>query len=350
MDVCMPPSKNSLNDALYAAAQDGDAALLASLIEQGADPADGLFRALRVACHMGRVECARLLAPLSDATCLSSQALSLAAAAGHVECVKILLPLSDARGSEFKALSHAANENQHECVALLLAAGWDQSPFLARILTAAAAEGRFESVAALANASSADACQAALASAAEHGRAACVKLLLSKSSQKDFAWHRINASCNAARNGHLECCALFASECASESAGPMAIAAASFGRAEILRLLLSLPELSREDRAEALVCAAHGGHLACAEALFSIPNFMARPGAPLRGAILSGNARLVEAMLAYEPRCADALSISLISRRKAGDEIANILAAFAEARAISLASSDAPSQKSVHRI
>lgn len=339
----MPTSSATLNQALYDAAQDGDAALLSSLLARGADAGHGMSMALRVAAHEGNAECVRLLAPISDAKCLSSQALSLAAAGGHAECVGILSPFSDAQGSNFKALANAARENHYECVGLLLAAGWDRDPFLSSICASSAASGHSESVAALAGACSAEARQVALECSAENGHPRCVKMLLSEF-DFDLARDGVKAANKAARHGHFECCALFAAACPLSVSRSMAATAASFGHEDVLVFLLSLPGL-KMDGSAALIAAATGGHLACAEALFPTSNLLARRSAPLRGAIASGNARLVESILAREPRCGDDIDLSTTSRRRVGPEIANILAAFMEAREISQAAHEAKTPK-----
>lgn len=337
----MPTSSATLNQALYDAAQSGDAALLSSLLARGADAGHGMSMALRVAAHEGNAECVRLLAPISDAKCLSSQALSLAAAGGHAECVGILLPFSDAQGSYFKALANAACENHYECVGLLLAAGWDRDPFLSSICASSAASGHSESVAVLAAACSIEARQVALECAAEEGHASCVRMLLS---EFDLAKDCVKAANKAARHGHFECCALFAAACPLSIARSMAATAASFGHEHVLVFLLSLPGLQMDGSA-ALIAAATGGHLACAEALFPTSDLMARRCAPLRGAIASGNARLVESILAREPRCGDVIELATMSRRRASPEIANILTAFKEAREISRAAHEPKTSK-----
>lgn len=109
----------SIHERLIDAAEAGDAALCSLLLSQGADPRASCDAALCSAAAAGRVECVRLLIPLSY-TSATSEALYFSAANGHAECVELLIPVSDPKTKYSRALLISAQRGLLECVRLLL--------------------------------------------------------------------------------------------------------------------------------------------------------------------------------------------------------------------------------------
>lgn len=116
----MTLSLPSIHEQLADAAKDGNAALCAALISQGADPETRFSGALCAAAAHGHQECVRLLIPISKPKINSSAALYFSAASGHSECVKLLIPASDPKAEYSRALLISAQRGHLECVLPLL--------------------------------------------------------------------------------------------------------------------------------------------------------------------------------------------------------------------------------------
>lgn len=120
--------------ALSAAAGHGRLDVLSTLIARLSSPTEdpsfpaslgplfelGYTQALEEAALHGHVECARLLAPLSNPKLDGSLALRWAASAGFAEIVELLIPLSDPGAHDWTALSWAIDSGRDSCVDLLL--------------------------------------------------------------------------------------------------------------------------------------------------------------------------------------------------------------------------------------
>lgn len=198
------------NERFLAAAFHGDAAALAGLLLEGADPkykkglaleracANGhakcvailvphyppmsscCQRSLLAAVRGGHVECASAILPIADPLFRESLALRSAARSGSTDCVRLLLPLSDPLAANFEALLMASKDGHAECLRLLASAPWP-----------------WRSI------------HDALAHAAGAGHVECVKILIPLSDSWEGASDALQL---AAGNGHLECAQLLFSE------------------------------------------------------------------------------------------------------------------------------------------
>jgi len=116
-----------LNNDLSAAARNGSVGGLEKALIKGADPlaALGGETPLIAAARYGRIECLKILLPLSDPLASNNQgftALQFAALMGDAAAVELLLPVSDiARGERdgITPLMHAVRKNQLDCVRIL---------------------------------------------------------------------------------------------------------------------------------------------------------------------------------------------------------------------------------------
>lgn len=121
--------------ALAAAAGSGHVELLSMLIDRLSTPdggqpcfSDSLLsllelgytQALQEAALYGHVECARILAPLSNPMLDDSLALRWAANIGSSEIVELLIPRSDPSAHNWTALTWAIDSGRDSCVNLLL--------------------------------------------------------------------------------------------------------------------------------------------------------------------------------------------------------------------------------------
>ena len=117
-------SQRKLDEALLAAAWEGDAQSLKAALGAGADASRRYdevgMTALTAAASRGHAECVRLLLPVSDALATDSYALRLAAHHGQDECVAALIPASDPMAGNSHALRTAAQLGHAGCVKLLL--------------------------------------------------------------------------------------------------------------------------------------------------------------------------------------------------------------------------------------
>ena len=117
---------NRVDLALIQGAQQGDADLIHSALEQGARPHASLkgCTALQWAATNGHPACVKLLIGSSDPKQLNSEhlsALHLAAEKGHLECCRLLLDWAGLQGVGGRTPLQMAAENGHtDCVRLLL--------------------------------------------------------------------------------------------------------------------------------------------------------------------------------------------------------------------------------------
>ena len=125
----MDPSIAHLTAQLWAAAQNGSAPLIASLLAQGANPrapSPSGRNALLIAAREGNPELLNALLHVSDPHCGNANGetpLMLAANFGNLECAALLLPVSSATQKDkdgWTALMHAAAGGDPRCVELLL--------------------------------------------------------------------------------------------------------------------------------------------------------------------------------------------------------------------------------------
>lgn len=112
-------TQSHLGEVLAHAADCGRTECVAYLLSVNADPLWTNSSGLRLAALGGRVECVKLLIPVSDPCANDGQALVCAAAAGNLECVKLLIPVSGGVSNNSRALLNAINNDQMEIIDLL---------------------------------------------------------------------------------------------------------------------------------------------------------------------------------------------------------------------------------------
>ena len=284
--------QKELDDELLHSAEIGDCVTLAALLAQGASPLAEDSDALLQASSHGHSECVRILAPISEPTALS-KALRLAVSSDNAACAKLLIAACPA----------PLNYND--------------------LLRMAAADGHVASLKILSPLAKRSELSYALCLAAQNGNIESLAFLLPRSDPLDDSSYALRW---AARHGHAEC----------------------------VKLLIPVSDPKIND-SEALLWAASNGRVECVKLLAPVSDPLSGSSGPLAAAIDRGQARVIVAMLEYEPSLLDGYDLARLCRnasRMEQHELVLLLTSIQERKSLSMAagSSNSTATNSVLRL